>query len=74
MSHGGSDAAGEVRVVRGRPSADELAALVAALLAHPVGEPGQEGYERWRRGRIAALRTDPRRPARPKPVRRANVG
>jgi hypothetical protein len=57
-----------VRVVRGRPSADELAALVAALLARAAGAPEPTPYEAWRAGRIAALRTDPRRPARPKPV------
>jgi hypothetical protein len=82
MSHGESDATGRVRVVRGKPSADELAALIAALrsrfageLPAPAGrEAGYEaayeeltGYEAWRAGRLAALRADPRRPARPRP-------
>jgi hypothetical protein len=47
-----SDPASDV-TVRGNATADELAALLAALARRPsaVDDP----YERWRRGRIAAL-------------------
>jgi len=54
-----------LRVVRGEPSPEELAALVAALVLRRTGEPAENGYDRWRRGRLAALRADPDRPARP---------
>ena len=37
--------------VRGNATADELAALMAALKDRPV----EDRYERWRRGRIAAV-------------------
>jgi hypothetical protein len=37
--------------VRGNATADELAALMAALKDRPV----EDRYERWRRGRIAAI-------------------
>jgi len=45
----------EVVGVRGAPTPDEIAALLAALTRHPptVDDP----YERWRRQRIAALRS-----------------
>jgi len=76
MSHGGSDAAGEVRVVRGEPTPDELAAL-SAVLSRAAGGPEPTSYEAaptpyeaWRAGRLAALRADPRRPVRPKPTPR----
>jgi hypothetical protein len=40
--------------VRGNPTADDLAALMAALAERPstVDDP----YERWRRGRLTALK------------------
>jgi len=39
--------------VRGNATADELAALLAALARRPAAV--YDPYERWRRGRIAAL-------------------
>lgn len=54
-----------VHVVRGDPSPEELAALVAVVLSRPT-EPAESGYERWRRARLAALRADTDRPCRPK--------
>ncbi len=41
--------------VRGSANAEELAAVVA-VLSRPA-DPLPSGYERWRAGRIAALRT-----------------
>jgi hypothetical protein len=53
-----------VHVLRGQPSPEELAALVAVLLS-PAEQPPESPYNRWRRTRLAALRADPTRPARP---------
>lgn len=41
--------------VRGAASAEEIAAVIAAL--HVVREPPEAGYARWRRQRLAALRS-----------------
>lgn len=46
----------ELRVLRGAPSAEELAALVAVLCARPTGPVPLTGYEAWRAGRLAAVR------------------
>jgi hypothetical protein len=48
--------------VRGRPTAEELAAVVAAVRR----ARSAAAYERWRAGRLAALRTDPWRPPPPR--------
>ncbi len=42
--------------IRGNATADELAAVMAALKERPAQD---DRYERWRRGRIAAI-TSPR--------------
>jgi hypothetical protein len=47
----------EVRVVRGTPSAEELAALIAVLCARPAGPVPLTGYEAWRARRLAAVRS-----------------
>jgi hypothetical protein len=64
MSHGESDAVEErgLRVVRGNPSPEELAALLAVVRG--VRRTERDRYEAWRAGRLAALRADPRHPAR----------
>jgi hypothetical protein len=55
-------------VVRGRPTSDEIAALLAALATRsPAAE---DPYERWRRDRIAARSGRDRIAAR---SRRANL-
>lgn len=41
-------------IVRGTATADEVAALLAALARRP-STVDDDPYERWRRGRIAAL-------------------
>ena len=46
---------GELPTVSGGASADELAAVLAAL-ARRRPEPPARMYERWRRTRLAALR------------------
>jgi acyl-CoA carboxylase epsilon subunit-like protein len=68
MGHGQAD--GELRVVRGGPTAEELAALLTAVRAaqrtgRQAGQAEErERYERWRAGRLTALRADPRHPTR----------
>ena len=44
--------------IRGGATSDELAALLALLARTPHGRPEADGYTRWRRGRLAALRRD----------------
>ena len=47
----------QVRVVRGEPAPEEMAALVAVLLARRTSAPpAPSPYEAWRAGRLAALR------------------
>jgi hypothetical protein len=41
--------------LRGRASAAELAAVTAVLAALTRREPDIPAYERWRRGRLAAV-------------------
>jgi hypothetical protein len=41
--------------VRGAATAEEVAAVVAAL--HAARPPAESGYARWRRQRLAALRS-----------------
>jgi hypothetical protein len=55
----------EVQVLRGTPTAEELAALIAVLCARPAGPALVTGYEAWRARRLAAVSV--RR--RPSPVR-----
>lgn len=45
----------EVQVLRGEPTAEELAALIAVLCARPAGSAPLTGYEAWRARRLAAL-------------------
>jgi hypothetical protein len=47
--------AGAVRVLRGAPTAEELAALIAVLCARPTGPGPLTGYEAWRARRLAAV-------------------
>jgi len=52
--------------VRGGATPEELAAVVAVLRRPAAGQPPEDGYARWRRIRLAALRRDvgaDRRPA-----------
>jgi hypothetical protein len=51
----------EVRVLRGAPTAEELAALIAVLCARPAGPAPLTGYEAWRAKRVAAMRGAARR-------------
>lgn len=51
-----SDTSAAVRVLRGTPSAEELAALVAVLCARPTGTAPLTDYEAWRAKRLAAVR------------------
>ncbi|MBA3744243.1 acyl-CoA carboxylase epsilon subunit [Sporichthya sp.] len=48
--------AAEVRVLRGTPTAEELAALIAVLCARPARSAPLSGYEAWRAKRLAAQR------------------
>lgn len=50
----GGPAGREIRIT-GRPTAAELAAVLALLAAQPAPAP-ESGYERWRKTRTAALR------------------
>lgn len=45
----------DLRVTRGQPTDEELAALVAVLSARPAGPAPLTGYEAWRARRMAAL-------------------
>lgn len=56
-----SDEPGAVRVLRGTPTAEELAALVAVLCARPSAAAPLTGYEAWRARRLAAVRGAQRR-------------
>jgi hypothetical protein len=49
-----------VRVLRGVPTAEELAALIAVLCARPAAPAAPTGYEAWRAKRLAATRRRPR--------------
>ena len=51
-----------VRVLRGAPSAEELAALIAVLCARPASAAPLTGYDAWRARRLAAVRGSARRP------------
>lgn len=51
-----------VQVLRGTPSAEELAALIAVLCARPVDAAPLSGYDAWRARRLAAVRGSARRP------------
>ena len=53
---------GVVRVLRGTPSAEELAALIAVLCARPATAAPPTGYAAWRARRLAAVRGSTRRP------------
>ena len=46
----------EIRVVRGVPTADEVAALVAVLCARPPATAALTGYDAWRAQRLRAVR------------------
>jgi hypothetical protein len=51
-----STAAGsDIRVLRGAPTAEELAALIAVLCARPAAPAPLTGYEAWRARRVAAV-------------------
>lgn len=50
-------------VVRGRATAEEVAAVVAALHRVPADRAVPDRYELWRAARIAALTRDDRRPS-----------
>lgn len=52
--------------VRGAATPEEVAALLAALRDRPAA-PDDDPYERWRAGRIAALRSAIDRAAAPRP-------
>jgi hypothetical protein len=56
----GPDPAGEAIRVRGGASADDVAAIVAALHRLRIRQQ-PDGYERWRAGRLAALGVRPAR-------------
>ena len=45
----------DVRVLRGTPTAEELAALVAVLCARPARPVPLTGYEAWRARRLTAV-------------------
>ena len=48
--------ANEVRVLRGVPTAEELAALIAVLCTRSATPAAPTGYEAWRAKRLAATR------------------
>jgi len=45
----------QLRVTRGQPTTEELAALIAVLCARPSGPGPVTGYEAWRARRLAAV-------------------
>ncbi|HUR74894.1 MAG TPA: acyl-CoA carboxylase epsilon subunit [Sporichthya sp.] len=47
--------ASAMRVLRGAPTAEELAALIAVLCSRPTGATPLTGYAAWRARRLAAL-------------------
>ncbi len=52
----GTGGTGPAIEIRGNATVEELAAVVAALAEYPA--VADSTYERWRRGRLAALRRD----------------
>jgi hypothetical protein len=46
--------------VHGRPTPEEVAAVLAVVAARTTRRPGDDPYRRWRRIRLAALRAGDR--------------